>query len=113
MTAGGIGHSKLWGWFSLSYMSFVVLPRVCMHDMPDEWQGRMADLLQEYNDAFPNLDFDWRVQYERDGKLAKFPEWLLNYRYPNETELAKARQSEYGSTVDRTDPQSLVNQTIT
>jgi len=43
------GYDKLWSWFGLSYASFLTLPRVMMHEMPDEWQGKMADLLEEWD----------------------------------------------------------------
>lgn len=41
---GGPGYDALWGWFGLSRASFLVLPRVLMHEMPDDWQLRMAAL---------------------------------------------------------------------
>lgn len=86
------GHSRLWGWFSMSYASFVVLPRILMHEMPDDWQKRMAILLEEFNGAFPNDPIDeCRVQCVRDGKLSKWPDWLLNYRYPDRAEVEKCR----------------------
>lgn len=40
------GKEKLWQWFSLSYAAWLTLPRVLMHEMPDEWQrknGRTAE----------------------------------------------------------------------
>jgi hypothetical protein len=80
----GEGHEKLHGWFGLSYASFLTLPRVLMNQMPNEWQGKMADLLDEYYEEFPNLpDIGSRVQLTRDGKLIKTPEWIINYRRPD------------------------------
>lgn len=79
-------HSeKLWAWFGLSYASFLTLPRVLMHEMPKEWQDKMADLLIEYEDTFPNQpDIGTQVQCTAlNGKLIKFPSWLLNYRHPD------------------------------
>ena len=72
------GREKLWLWFELSYASFLTLPRVLMHEMPDEWQGKMADLLNEYSEAFPNQpDIGSRVQItDMSGKLIPCPEWL-------------------------------------
>lgn len=81
----GPGHDELWLWFGLSRASFLVLPRVLMHEMPDDWQMRMAQLLQEYDERFPNIpDRGVRVQVtDRKGQLVKTPEWLVNYRHPD------------------------------
>lgn len=91
--AHGPGQQKLWGWFGLSYASFLTLPRVLMHEMPDEWQSKMADLLHEYEDEFCNRgDMPGsRVQAVRDGKLTKWPEWLLRYRRPDKVEIEAVR----------------------
>ena len=80
-----LGHSRLWGWFGLGRPSFLVMPRVLMHEMSDEWQDKMAALLEEYDETW-----DWtahpygsRVQTIKDGRLVKTPEWLINYRRPD------------------------------
>lgn len=84
MTAREPGGDRLWRWFGLSYASFLTLPRVLMHEMPDVWQGKMAALLEEYDEAFPNKpDMGTRVQCTRDGRLVSWPSWLLNYRRPD------------------------------
>lgn len=86
------GHDRLWGWFSLSYASFLTLPRILMHAMPDDWQERMTALLEEYDAAFPNQpDIGTRVQCVHGKKLSKFPAWLLNYRRPDQAEIDKLR----------------------
>ncbi|WP_417500757.1 hypothetical protein [Marinobacter sp.] len=78
------GKERLWGWFSLSYASFLVLPRAGMHQMPDEWQKRMAELLEEWDEAAKNQpDLEFIVQGRKNGRLAKVPEWVRNYRRPN------------------------------
>lgn len=33
-----IGENALWLWFGLSRASWLTLPRVLMHEMPDEWR---------------------------------------------------------------------------
>jgi hypothetical protein len=93
-TKGNEGHDRLWGWFGLSYSSFLVLPRVLMHEMPDEWQATMTKLLEEYQDAFPNQPpISTRVQCTTpDGKLRKFPEWMLNYRRPHRDAIEDLRK---------------------
>jgi hypothetical protein len=93
------GRDALWLWFQLSYAAYLTIPRVLMHDMPDEWQGKMAELLNEYSEAYPNWpDIGSRVLVtDARGKLIHTPDWLLNYRHPNRTaidELKKKR--DYG-----------------
>lgn len=88
------GYQELWGWWGLSYSTFLVLPRVLMHEMPDEWQGKMAGLLKEFNDAFPGADHQSRpMLVGKDNKLTKWPGWILNYRYPDQSEIEKLRVS--------------------
>jgi len=71
-------------WFGLSYASFLTLPRVLMEAMPEEWQRKIAVLLNEYNNTFPNQpDIGSRVQITKHGKLIKTPSWLTNYRHPD------------------------------
>lgn len=87
------GHQKLWGWFGLSYASFLTLPRVLMHAMPDEWQGKMADLLDEYDEAFNRSGFpDTTVRAVRDGKLVAMPDFLKQYRRPDQEEIAACKR---------------------
>lgn len=82
--------NKLWSWFGLSYASFLVLPKSLMHEMPDEWQEKMADLLEEYDQTFDTSDVCHSVSVvakNKDRKFMKIPEWLLNYRRPNKEAL--------------------------
>lgn len=89
-------------WFGLSHASFLVLPRVLMEAMPRKWQNRMADLLNEYDETFPNQpDIGTQVQITHDGKLIKTPEWLINYRRPD-YRMIDSLQKTSGSTVKRT-----------
>lgn len=87
----GEGYQRLWGWFGLSRASFLTLPRVLMHEMSDEWQGKMTDLLEEYDESFPNQpEMGTRVQCtDLSNKLTKFPNWILNYRRPDKGEIEK------------------------
>lgn len=87
------GYRALWGWFSLSYAAFLTMPRVLMHAMPDEWQRKMARLLEEYDETYSIWPEKWgtRVNFTYDNKLAKWPDWVLNYRYPDFGEIAKLR----------------------
>jgi len=90
------GHEALWGWFGLSYASFCVLPRVLMCAMPDEWQAKMAALLEEYEETFPGASDDDMpsafVSAKKDQKFTKWPEWVLRYRYPDFEEIERRRK---------------------
>lgn len=88
-----VGADALWEWFGLSYASWLTIPRVLMHEMPDKWQGKMAALLREYDEAFPNQpDIGTQVRVTTvKGKLIKTPEWLINYRYPIHAEIDKLK----------------------
>jgi hypothetical protein len=87
------GCDALWLWFGLSRASFLTIPRVLMHEMPDDWQGRMAELLREYDATFPNQpDIGTRVQaINLDGRLIPMPGWLVNYRHPDADAIARLR----------------------
>jgi hypothetical protein len=86
-------RADLSSWFGLSYSTFAVLPRVLMEAMPEDWQRRVAVLLNDYTDTWT----EWpegsgcRVQYEMNGRIAKMPEWLLNYRHPDGAEIEALR----------------------
>lgn len=84
---------KLWCYFGLSYASWLTMPRVMMHAMPDEWQDKMAALLGEFAEAFPNQPpLGTRVQVtDMNGKLVKTPEWLINYRHPDHRAIDELR----------------------
>jgi hypothetical protein len=83
------GYDALWGWFGLSYASFLTMPRVMMHAMPDDWQARMAQLCEEWDATWCNQpDIGSRVQVtDGKGKLIKTPRWILNYRHPDTRQL--------------------------
>lgn len=85
----GNGYQRLWGWFSLSYASFLVLPRSFMHEMPDEWQNKMAELLEEYEQRVKHVEEidSVYVQARKDRKFTKIPDWILNYRRPNRDKI--------------------------
>lgn len=83
-TPGPTGQDRLHTWWGLSYASWLALPRVLLQEMPDDWQRRLVDLLEEFDAAFPNLPvIETRVQTVTDGKLSKTPDWLIRYRHPD------------------------------
>lgn len=86
------GNDRLWAWFGLSRAAWLTLPRVLMHEMSDEWQGRMARLLEEFDDEFPKwADRQFYVSAKVDGKYAPLPEVLCNYRHPRVEEINSMR----------------------
>lgn len=80
-----IGYSKLWNWFGLSYASWITIPRILAHAMPDRWQEKMAKLLYEYDNYwdFSKVNLKIHVTAKKDGKFVNFPDSLLNYRHPD------------------------------
>lgn len=63
-----------------------------MEAMPPEWQGRMAELLREYDEAFPNQpDLGTRVQVTQNGRAVKTPECVTNYRRPDRAWIESLR----------------------
>jgi hypothetical protein len=43
-------------YFGLSYSNFLVLHRVELEHMPEEWQHRFVTMLEELNDAYDHLE---------------------------------------------------------
>lgn len=80
-------RKDLQAWFGLSYSSFLVLPRVAMEQMPEEWQGKMAELLNQYEETIDTGAFGVKSCFVSvkgdDNKFMKMPEELLNYRRPS------------------------------
>lgn len=88
-----VGAEELSRWFGLSYASFLVLPRVLMQEMSDEWQAKMAALLREFEDEWPDAPhFATSIRFHQQGKLVKTPPALLDYRRPDFAALASFRK---------------------
>lgn len=63
-----------------------------MHAMPDDWQDRMATLMQEWNEHWPTQpNISTHVQIKQANLFIKTPEWLLNYRHPDLQQLEMMR----------------------
>jgi len=71
-------------WFGLDRASWLTLPRVLLESMPDAWQGKLAVLLNQYDDMYPNLpELNTVVQVtEPGGRMIKTPVELIDYRRP-------------------------------
>lgn len=69
----------VWDWFP-SRTSFLVLPRIALQEMPEEWQARFVALLREAEAmgiVTPDLDVCRR---DDKGRLQKVPKAWCNYR---------------------------------
>lgn len=94
------GYDALWLWFGLSRASFLVMPRVFMHAMPDEWQSKMAALLEEWDEAWnwDDCGFDsTSVSVKKDNRFARMPEWAIDYRHPDYGVIKYMRRKTDGS----------------
>lgn len=89
----GEGYEKLWGWFGLSRASWLTLPRVLMHEMPDDWQRRMAQLLEEWDETWDGSELPAPTVSAKNpnGRFTKWPTWLLQYRHPDREAISSIR----------------------
>lgn len=88
MTEEGAGRDALWRWFSLSRATWLTLPRALMHEMPDEWQRRMAELLNEWDEKWDTDELPMpSVMARHANKFTRWPDWLLNYRHPDRKQI--------------------------
>lgn len=85
------GKEELLTWFGCSRATFAVIPRVLMEAMPDEWQYRMAVLLNQYEDTFDTTATGVHsvsvVAKDENNKFTKMPHWILNYRRPDKAAI--------------------------
>lgn len=87
------GYEALWGWFGLSRASWLAMPRSMMHEMPDEWQLKMAELLQEWDATWDSSEMPHPIvnaQLET-GRFTKWPDWLISYRHPDRSKINSLR----------------------
>ena len=87
------GYDRLWLWFGLSRASWLTMPRVMMHEMTDEWQNKMAELLEEWDETWDSHEFpEPSVSAKSGNKFTRWPSWLLNYRHPSRPDIDKLRR---------------------
>lgn len=84
-------NERLAKWFGLGRASWVTLPRVLVEAMPDEWQEKMAALLEEWDDAWDTSDMP-TPEVVLNG--ASDDAWLHSYRYPDRAEIEAHRIKE-------------------
>jgi len=75
-------QGPVWGWFSLTYASYAVLPRAVICEMPIEWQKKFVALMDEVSDT---LEWDEPNSYtvqirDKKGRFTYDP--LCSYKYP-------------------------------
>lgn len=86
------GYEALNLWFSLDRASWLTLPRVLMHEMPDEWQQKMADLLAEWDATWDSDHMPTPIVTAKLGhKFTAWPRWVLDYRRPDKDQIDKLR----------------------
>jgi hypothetical protein len=94
MKVNSPGHESLWQWFGFTYAAWLTLPRVLMHEMPDEWQARMAVLLREFNETWPETPEGCGIPTvinHDNGRFKRWPAWLINYRHPDHKVIASIK----------------------
>ena len=91
------GHDRLWLWFALGRASWLTMPRVMMHAMPDDWQERMAALCEEWDAKWETDDMPTPSVSARGAgnRWVKWPNWVLNYRHPDRAALRKITRSKH------------------
>lgn len=81
-------------WFSLSYSSYLCLPRSLMQEMSAEWQHAMVSLLEQMHQEFPEERSSYAV-FKRDLDTGRFvSDPLRKYRYPDPRAIREARGEE-------------------
>lgn len=83
----------VWNWFSLSYAQYLTVPRSVLCSMPEDWQQRFVDLMDDLDE-----EIDWRPkdgQYwvelrSRNGRYARDP--LMEYRRPDRDHINSLRR---------------------
>lgn len=85
-------NDRLQRWYELSYTQFITIPRLVTESMPEDWQEKFAQLLEEMDDTFdwkPANGRYWVKLRDSRGKYSHAP--LNNYRYGNIEHLRKIK----------------------
>ena len=87
-------HDAIHGWFGLTYSNYLVLPRSLLQSMPDEWQTKFVELLEEAQDHFgPDADDNYTVQLrDQKGRFVEDP--LADYQRGRRFILGKYKEPE-------------------
>lgn len=71
--------SPIHAWFSLSYASWLTIPRLSLQEMPPNWQARFVELLNEGERLGLQFPDGLVVQRQINGKFVSNTHWN-NYR---------------------------------
>jgi hypothetical protein len=86
-------HEAVHAWFELTYAQYLTIPRSILEAMPDEWQARFVQCLNELD-----ATFDWRPKEGRywvtlkDGKGRIATDRFREYRRPDHDAIEAARK---------------------
>jgi len=78
-----LGVTPIHDWFSLTYSSYLILPRSILQAMPQDWQRKVLRLIEEVEDTLEYEGSDYEYMVKRrigNGQFSSDP--LANYRYP-------------------------------
>lgn len=53
------GTERMHTWWELSYSNYLTIPRLIIQSMPDDWQGRFCDMLDEAHDLLAQKGIEW------------------------------------------------------
>lgn len=70
------GEDRLHLWWELTYAQYLTIPRSVMQTMPDEWQDKMAALLEELDSTMewrPKDGCYWVKLKGSDGRFRSDP----------------------------------------
>lgn len=66
-----------WEWFGLSYASYLVVPRIALQSMPEEWQHQFFGMLSELEEKLEHpegyKDLEFTINLRKKGKFVKSP----------------------------------------
>lgn len=89
-TSRPVETEAIHGFFGLTYASYLVLPRVLLQSMSDEWQSQFVRLIEQYDDAFRHV--------EQAPAYDVIPGREVEYR-----DLTKAEMKQIGASVEEPD----------
>jgi hypothetical protein len=75
----------MWDWFGLTRASYLVLPRTLLCGMPEEWQEKFANMLDEMREVYDCSQIQDNYTVQLRGENNRFiSDPLRNYRHPPE-----------------------------
>jgi hypothetical protein len=78
INTNGVGADRLHLWWELSYAQYLTVPRSVMQSMPDDWQDKMAALLNE---------LDERIEWRPKGACYKVELRKYGYEFDPEQDM--------------------------